>query len=79
MLTKTQFSDSIDLFMLSICLVSFIFELSLLANEYNVFSTNIESFSTTVLQPLVITRTELSDWIIDCRIAFYLLHKFVIL
>ena len=63
--------------MLSICLVSFIFELSLSANGYNVFSTNIESFSSTVLQPLVITRNELSDWIIDCIIAFYLLRKYL--
>ena len=36
--------------------MSFIFELSVSANGY-VFSTNIESFSTTVLHQLVITRT----------------------
>ena len=35
--------------------MSFIFELSPSANGYNAFSTNVESFSTTVLQPLVIT------------------------
>ena len=39
--------------------MSFIFELSVSANGY-VFSTNIESFSTTVLHQLVITRTGFS-------------------
>ena len=62
-LSKTQFSDNIDLFVSSIIssilLLSFIFELNLSANRF-VFSTKIESFSTTVLQPLVIIRTGLS-------------------
>ena len=39
--------------------MSFIFELSVSANGY-IFSTNIESFSTTVLHQLVITRTGFS-------------------
>ena len=46
---------------LSILLVYFIFELSPSANGYNVFSTNFESFSSTVLQPLVITGSGLSS------------------
>ena len=43
----------------SILLVSFIFELRPSANGYNDFQTKIESISTIVLQPLVITRTGL--------------------
>ena len=69
-LTKIQFSDNTDVFITSIIssilLVPFIFELSLSANGYNVFSTNIESFSATVLQGHLLLHA------LDYQLFFYL-------